>query len=39
MGILLEGKRIVVMKAIRKCHNAVMKDAERAVTRVMIDDL
>jgi uncharacterized protein YqgV (UPF0045/DUF77 family) len=31
MGMVLEGECIVVMKAVRKYHDAVMKDAERAI--------
>jgi len=38
MGTVLEGEWDAVMAVIRKCHDAVMKDAERALTRISIDD-
>ena len=38
MSMVLEGECIVVMKTGRKRHDEAMKDTERAVTRVMIDD-
>ena len=38
MGTVLEGSWDEVMGLIKKCHDEVMKDAERAVTSVKIDD-
>ena len=38
MGTVLEGDWDAVMAVIRKCHDAVMKDAKRALTRITIDD-
>jgi len=38
MGTVIEGEWDVVMGVVRKCHDAVMKDAERAITTVTIDD-
>ncbi len=38
MGTVVEGKWGEVMKLLRKCHNAVMKDGERAITTISIDD-
>jgi uncharacterized protein (TIGR00106 family) len=38
MGTVLEGDWDAVMSVIRKCHDEVMKDAERAVTSIRIDD-
>lgn len=38
MGTVLEGDWDTVMGVIRRCHEEVMKDAERAVTTIKIDD-
>jgi uncharacterized protein (TIGR00106 family) len=38
MGTVVEGEWDEVMRLIRKCHNAVMKTGERAVTTISIDD-
>jgi uncharacterized protein (TIGR00106 family) len=38
MGTVLEGSWEEVMSVIKKCHDEVMKDAERAVTSIKIDD-
>ena len=38
MGTVLEGDWDSVMAVVKKCHDAVMKDAERALTRISIDD-
>jgi uncharacterized protein (TIGR00106 family) len=38
MGTVLEGDWDAVMAVVKKCHDAVMKDAERALTRITIDD-
>ena len=38
MGTVLEGDGDTVMDVVRKCHEAVMKDAERALTSIKIDD-
>src|ERR1700687_5065181 len=38
MGTVLEGPWEEVMGVIKKCHDEVMKDAERAVTSIKIDD-
>ncbi len=38
MGTVLEGEWGTVMEVIRKCHAEVMKDAERAITSITIDD-
>ncbi len=38
MGTVLEGEWDAVMGLIRKCHAEVMKDAERVITSVKIDD-
>ncbi len=38
MGTVLEGDWDTVMGIIRKCHAEVMKDAERAITSITIDD-
>ena len=38
MGTVLEGDWDTVMPLIRKCHEVVMKDAERALTSIRIDD-
>jgi uncharacterized protein (TIGR00106 family) len=38
MGTVLEGEWGEVMKVVQECHHAVMKDAERAITSIKIDD-
>jgi uncharacterized protein (TIGR00106 family) len=38
MGTVLEGEWDKVMGVIKKCHAEVMKDAERAITSITIDD-
>jgi uncharacterized protein (TIGR00106 family) len=38
MGTVVEGEWDEVMRLIRKCHNAIMKTGERAVTTISIDD-
>ena len=38
MGTVLEGSWEEVMGVVKKCHDEVMKDAERAVTSIKIDD-
>jgi uncharacterized protein (TIGR00106 family) len=38
MGTVVEGEWEEVMRLIKKCHKAVMKAGERAVTTISIDD-
>jgi uncharacterized protein (TIGR00106 family) len=38
MGTVVEGEWDEVMRLIKKCHNTVMKNGERAVTAISIDD-
>ncbi|MDH4233178.1 MAG: MTH1187 family thiamine-binding protein [Nitrospirota bacterium] len=38
MGTVIEGEWDEVMKLIKKCHKIVMKNSERAITRIVIDD-
>jgi uncharacterized protein (TIGR00106 family) len=38
MGTVLEGEWDQVMGIIKECHQEVMKDADRAVTSIKIDD-
>ncbi|MGC1453633.1 MAG: MTH1187 family thiamine-binding protein [Nitrospirota bacterium] len=38
MGTVLEGSWEEVMGVVKKCHDEVMRDAERAVTSIKIDD-
>lgn len=38
MGTVIEGQWNDVMKVVRKCHLAVMKEGERVVTTITIDD-
>jgi uncharacterized protein (TIGR00106 family) len=38
MGTVLEGEWDSVMGVVKKCHAEVMKDAERALTSIKIDD-
>lgn len=38
MGTVVEGEWDKIMKLIRKCHKTVMKNHERVVTTLTIDD-
>lgn len=38
MGTVVEGRWDELMGLIRKCHNAVLKDGERVLTTIKIDD-
>ena len=38
MGTVIEGDWDKIMDLIRKCHNAVRKEAGRVVTNITIDD-
>jgi uncharacterized protein (TIGR00106 family) len=38
MGTVLEGDWDAVMGVVKQCHAEVMKDAERAMTTIKIDD-
>ncbi|HUI45315.1 MAG TPA: MTH1187 family thiamine-binding protein [Nitrospirota bacterium] len=38
MGTVLEGEWDTVMGVVKKCHDVVMKDSERAITSIKIDD-
>ena len=38
MGTVVEGEWETIMAIIQKCHAEVMKDADRAVTSIKIDD-
>jgi uncharacterized protein (TIGR00106 family) len=38
MGTVIEGSWDEVMGVVKQCHDEVMKDAERAVTSIKIDD-
>ena len=38
MGTVLEGEWDQVMGIIKECHEEVMKDAERVITSIKIDD-
>jgi len=38
MGTVLEGDWEAVMSVVRQCHEAVMKDSDRALTAITIDD-
>lgn len=38
MGTVVEGEWEQVMSLIKRCHDAVMKSGERAVTTISIDD-
>ena len=38
MGTILEGDWDAVFGVIRQCHQEVMKDAERVITSITIDD-
>jgi uncharacterized protein (TIGR00106 family) len=38
MGTVLEGEWDAVMGVVKKCHAEIMKDAERAITSIKVDD-
>ena len=38
MGTVIEGEWDEVMSLVRKCHEAVMKTGERAITTIAVDD-
>jgi len=38
MGTVVEGEWDDVIKLVKKCHTAVMKTGERAITTISIDD-
>jgi len=38
MGTVVEGEWDEVMKLVKKCHKAVMKNGERVLTDISIDD-
>jgi uncharacterized protein (TIGR00106 family) len=38
MGTVVEGEWEEIMKLVRKCHKTVMKNAERVITTISIDD-
>jgi uncharacterized protein (TIGR00106 family) len=38
MGTVIEGEWDELMDVIKKCHDAAMKDGERIVTNIKIDD-
>jgi uncharacterized protein (TIGR00106 family) len=38
MGTVIEGEWDEIMKLIKQCHHTVMKNGERAVTTISIDD-
>ena len=38
MGTVVEGKWDDLMRLVRKCHKTVMKEEERAITTISIDD-
>jgi len=38
MGTVVEGEWDEIMKLVKKCHGAVMKKGDRAVTTITIDD-
>ncbi|TNF52031.1 MAG: MTH1187 family thiamine-binding protein [Nitrospiraceae bacterium] len=38
MGTVIEGEWKDIMILIKKCHESVMKNGERAITRIIIDD-
>lgn len=38
MGTVIEGEWEEIMRLIKKCHKAVMKTGERAITTITIDD-
>jgi uncharacterized protein (TIGR00106 family) len=38
MGTVVEGEWDEVMTLVRKCHEAIMKTGERAITTIAVDD-
>lgn len=38
MSTVIEGEWDEIMKLIKKCHEAIMKTGERAITTITIDD-
>ena len=38
MGTVIEGEWDEVMKLVKKCHGAVMKAGDRAITTISVDD-
>ena len=38
MGTVIEGEWDDVMRLVKKCHKTVMKNGERAITTIAIDD-
>ncbi len=38
MGTVLEGEWDTVMGVVKQCHDAVMREAERVITKISIDD-
>ena len=38
MGTVVEGSWDEILRLIRKCHNTVLKNSERIVTTISIDD-
>jgi uncharacterized protein (TIGR00106 family) len=38
MGTVIEGEWDVVMTVVKRCHEEVLKDSERVVTTIKIDD-
>jgi len=38
MGTVVEGEWDDLMRLVKKCHNTVMKQEERAITTISIDD-
>jgi uncharacterized protein (TIGR00106 family) len=38
MGTVIEGEWAEVMRVIKKCHDAVMRQSDRAITTIGIDD-
>ncbi len=38
MGTILEGEWDSIMKLIKKCHKKILKDSDRVLTTITIDD-
>ncbi|MBC8552832.1 MAG: MTH1187 family thiamine-binding protein [Candidatus Brocadiales bacterium] len=38
MGTILEGEWDEIMKLIKKCHKEILKDSDRVLTTITIDD-
>ena len=38
MGTVVEGSWAEIVRLIRKCHNTVLKNSERIITTISIDD-